>query len=83
MKQVNLLIEDEAYELLTKEAGKRQALTGKKTYITKIICEQIEPYLTNLRNGTSPDIKQTSEQPESAQSPKDRHNMDFSDLDLG
>ena len=81
--QVSIMFTNEEYELLMKEAGRRQVLTGKKTFLTSIVREQIEPYLTSLRNGTSPDIKQTTEQVDSAQTPKDRHNMDFSDLDLG
>ena len=83
MEQIGMSITSEDKELLMKEAHKKTLDTGKNVSIGKLLYEQIKPYLTNLRNGTSPDIKQTTEQVDSTQTPKDRHNMDFSDLDLG
>ena len=86
MEQIGMSITSEDKKLLMKEAHKKTLETGKNVSIGKLLYEQIEPYLTDLRNGTSPDIKQDTKQPtkqDIEQAPKDRHNMDFSDLDLG
>ena len=90
--QVSIMFTNEEYELLMKEAGRRQVLTGKKTFLTSIVREQLEPYFISLRNGDTRPIPpegmllKEGEQPtkqDIEQTPKDRHNMDFSDLDLG
>lgn len=83
MDQMSVSITKDDKQLLIEEAHKKTLDTGKRVSIGRLVYEQIKPYLESLRNGTSPDIKQPTKQPESAQSPKNRHNMDFSDLDLG
>ncbi len=83
MEQIGMSITSEEKKLLIEEAHKKTLDTGKNVSIGKLLREQLLPYLVSLRNGTSPDIKQPTKQPDIEQSPKDRHNMDFSDLDLG
>ena len=80
--QVSIMFSNEEYELLMKEAGKRQALTGKKTFLTTIIREQIEPYLVSLRNGNVPPTKQESKQDNEQEPTKDKDPFDFTDLEV-
>ena len=51
-------ITSEDKKILMKEAHKKTIDTGKYISIGKLIYEQIKPYLVDLRNGTSRDIKQ-------------------------
>ena len=84
MDQMNVSITKDDKQLLIEEAHKKTLETGKNVSIGKLVYEQIKPYLLNLRNGDSPDTKQTTKQDieQPTQAPKDRHNMDFSDLNL-
>jgi len=88
MDQMSVSITKEDKQLLIEEAHKKTLDTGKRVSIGKLVYEQIKPYLTSLRNGDSPDTKQTIEQTtkqdneQPTQAPANRNMMDFSDLDL-
>ena len=83
MKNIHVTLNEEEYALLVKVAGSKQYATGKQYSPTKAAKEILLSHL----NGNSPinvkpteqDIEQSTKQPEA---PKDRNNMDFSDLNL-
>ena len=53
MKQVNITVTDEEYEILVREAGKRMAISGKLTPISTLAHELLVPAISGL-NGTQP-----------------------------
>ena len=81
-KQVNILMELSDYELLVKEAAKQQMVNGKKTSVSEIIRNTLEPLLTTLRNGAQAPSNQDSSQDEIPPTSKDTKSFDFGDLKL-
>ena len=53
MKQVNLTLSDEEYEVLVREAGKRMVVSGKWLAVTTLTYELLKPVIANI-NGSTP-----------------------------
>jgi hypothetical protein len=79
MKQVNMYLRDEDYELLVREVGKRMADTGKLVKVATLAHELLRPALDNLRNGNG-QVSQDIEQ--EAPAPKSKLAMDFASIDI-
>jgi hypothetical protein len=79
MKQVNMYLRDEDYELLVREVGKRMADTGKLVKVATLAHELLRPALDNLRNGNSPASQDNKQE---APAPKSKLAMDFASIDI-
>lgn len=88
MKQVNIWLTDERYELLVKEAGKRMAQTGKLIKVSTLATTLLNPALDTL-NGNKPtekpsqdNIPDKSPQTVSTNSKESKLAQDFAKLDF-
>ena len=77
MKQVNLTITDEDYELLVVEAAKQQVVKKKVVRVSALLYDLAKPVIANL-NGSSPTATPTNDsKPDEEQGPDP-----FAELDI-
>lgn len=79
--QVNISLTKEDKQLLDQEAA-RLTLNGKKTSVSVLLRNKLEPYLNELRNGAQAPSHQESSQDEIPPTSKNPNSFDFGDLKL-
>jgi len=77
MKQMNLTMNDEEYETLVKEAGKRMMESGKWLAVTTLTHELLKPIIANL-NGSMPPQEPTND----SEQDEEQETNPFADLDI-
>ena len=82
MKQVNITMTDEDYEVLVVEAAKLQVESRKVYRVATLAYELLKPTIASLNGNTSPQDANQEETPETNSKDGEQLNNAFADLDI-